>query len=313
MAEKSSKVKIVSWCFMVALCVFAGALCLYFFVFNHAPNERGKAIYTTLNTVIQSEEQAKLNSSVTGLGNVGDTNKAQTYAENNKTSALSKKFRSAFLCYCVDREIVDTFKYEIGYLGNADFKMAQKLDKATFDYKEALTGVQKYLEMFNSQQTEANFGYMLEDFIKLEEANHSLAMTIIDYVGNNYYGYEEDLNKCASEKYMLTYVLSIQSKIAYPYVSEGKLIDETGDPTTLYNDTLAQYKAYRTAKGNGFKKEIDNGYMIDFLCLMMGKQSELMPFFESIDKRGYYKKVTDTTVKEDIETITNVIWEGRSL
>ena len=300
--EKTSKVKIVSWCLMVALCVFAGALCLYFFVFNHAPNERGKSIYNELNNVLLSDNQLKVNS---GLGEFGSSSNAQTYAESSASGDLGKKFKAIFLCYCVDHEIVDTYKYEIAYLSNADYKLSQKLDNAVIDYEKALSGVQSYLAKFNtayissstSEETKGNFAYLLEDLDKLEIANHTLAMGIVEYVGNTYYGYEEKLDKYVSEKYMLTYALSFQSKTAYTV--RNKLF-QNGVDTYLYNDTVAQLNGYKSSKALKFEEQISDTNMMMFLCIMISNCKDYIPFFESANKSEYYQNATNATIKSNI-------------
>ncbi len=294
MADKATKIKIVSWCLMIALCVFAGALSLYFFVFNRAPNERGHEIYADLNQVLTSKEQQNVN---IGLGAWGDTKNAQNYAQSSSSGELGPKFKALYLCYCVDKEIVDTYQFEAAYLSNADFKMAIKLDNAVKDYKSALANVQNYLDLFNqsyvkaggtsSEETKNNFSYMLNSFGALETANHTLAMGLIEYVDKVYYGFEEKLNKYCTEKFVLTYALSCESNTIY--TNRDKLCTLQGD-SEAYRDASAQLSSYKTNKSTNFDKQVNDEDMLAFMSIMIGNGKAYIPFFESANKKDYYTK-----------------------
>ncbi len=314
MADKSTKIKIASWCLMVALCVFSGALCLYFFVFNRTPNERGGSIYTDLNELLYSENQTNVDAS---LGDAATLTNARQYAQNYASKDYKSRFLSTFLCYRVDHEIVDTYKFVISFLGNADYKYSVKIDNAVKDYTKALEGVQGYLDKFNeaysvnpsSEATQKNFGYMLDDFEALEAANHTLAMGIIGYAGQIYYGYDDELNGYVSEKYALTYALSCQSMAAYR--NRTLLLDENGLTRVTYNETETQLASYKTVKANQFQKELTDDKIFKFVTVMVDSSKSVEAFLKSENKKSYYQNA-DATLKPKLRIVAEGIgvWEG---
>ena len=328
MAEKASKAMIISWCLMIALCIFSGALCLYFFVFNRPANEQGSEMYVRMNEVLSSKTQLDVDKALGDL----DTGKCNEYVNNyllkqseTEKQTLGKQFKSAFVCYYVDKQIIDTYKAEIVYLGNADIKNYVRLEGALDDYEVSLNAVKVYLDKFlvsyednvASESTQKDFAYMISDFEKLKDINHTLANTVVEYITNYYYG---DVNKYSSAKYTFTYALNLQSNTAYSHYIVT--VKDTATQYYLYDtetylDTVAQVKNYIEEKTDKFMASSKDSSVIGMLELMTFYNDEYTDFFTSNCKRVYYASINASTnagavKKSEIFTIAKGIGlEGR--
>ncbi|MBR4270130.1 MAG: hypothetical protein IKQ31_00430 [Clostridia bacterium] len=309
MAEKASKAMIVSWCLMIALCIFSGALCLYFFVFDRPANEHGGSMYVRMSEILTSSSQIDTDLSLGDL----DSGKCNDYASNYlikhddvAKQAVGKRFKSAFMCYFIDQEIIDTYKDEIVYLGNADIKSYVRLENALDDYEKALANLKLYLDKFivsynanvASESTFKDFEYMLSDFEKLKDSTHVVACVVFNYVSDYYYGKSGAVNKFASAKYVFTYALNLQSSTAYRlYIVKEKTTEKQYFlyETETYWDTFTQINKYLQVKEDRFVAQSNNANVINMMVLMAANQDAYADFFQFNCKRLYYANIDAST------------------
>ncbi len=328
MAEKASKAMIVSWCLMIALCIFSGALCLYFFVFNRPANEQGSEMYVRVNEVLTSKTQLDTDMALGDL----DSGKCNEYASSYllkqadaEKQALGKRYKSAFMCYFVDKEIIDAFKDEIAYLGNADVQSFVKLENALDSYEESLTNMQLYLNKFvtsydasiTSEATQRDFEYMVTDFEKVKDSMHVVSSVVFDYVRDYYYGKGNAINKFASTKYFFTYALNLQSSTA----NRLYIVKEKGTEklyylyeTETYWDTLVQIRRFIEVKTGKFTAQSSDANVINCMKVVVNVQDAYADFFKANCKRVYYSDInTNNASGEQQKEIVLILAKGIGL
>lgn len=272
---------------VIVLILAAIAAIIYFLVIRNNGDSRGPT-YEEMNRILTSENQATFEQNIGGL----ESGNYFNYA--NGISNVD--FKNVYLSYYMDKQILNTYKDLLLYVGNADTRVLQNISNNLTEYESALADVVHSQELFNITQSQGtgasevatNFGYFVSDFIELQQIFHVIVNDTFNYVTQNYY---KNVNAFLSQKYAQTYILNIQSGLM-----NAKLTGEERINDVLYKDSLAMVRFYTDCAENSFTEQADpSSAMPDFIALVSNMSYDFSGFYNAENKAEYYAAADDNT------------------
>ena len=279
---------------LVALIILAGiGACIYFFVIKN-DNVRG-AVYEELSKTLASENQNTLQT------NIGTEIEKGTYYTFNK-DVNDCGYDKIYLAYYIDQQILNTYSALLVYVGNIDNKRVNEIQDNITNYNNALTQALRSQTLFNDtysqlgadEVTAENFKSMVQDFKSLQQVFHTLTTNTFNYVVEHFY---KDINAKLSQKYVLTYGLSIQSNLM-----NVALNSETGVNANLYLDSKEMVNHFVDCKSNNFTSQSTDLDVAEFISLFSNAQKDFSGFLNSTDKAAYYNEASSDG-KQDLYII----------
>ena len=283
---KSAGVIIARVVVVVLLLAAIGAI-IYFLVIRNNDDRRGPT-YEEMNRILNSENQATFEQ------NIGELETGNYFNYANGISNVD--FKNVYLSYYMDKQILNTYKDLLLYVGNADARALQSISNNLAEYKSALVDVIHSQELFNITQSQGigasevatNFGYFVADFIELQQIFHVIVNDTFNYVTQHYY---ENINAFLSQKYAQTYILNIQSGLINSKLTAGERVNEA-----LYQDSLAMVKFYTDCAENSFTEQADSASSIpDFIALVSNMSYDFSGFYNAESKLEFYDSADDST------------------
>ena len=278
---------IVARVVVVVLILAAIAAIIYFLVIRNNGEARGPT-YEEMNRILTSENQKTFEK------NIGELESGSYFNYANGISNVD--FKNVYLSYYMDKQILNTYKDLLLYVGNADARVLQNINDNLAEYEDALSAVVHSQELFNTTQSQGtganevatNFGYFVSDFIELQQIFHVIVNDTFNYVTEHYY---ENVNGFLSQKYAQTYILNVQSGLM-----NAKLTGEERVNDTLYQDSLAMAKFYADCAESNFTEQSNSSSAIpDFIALVSNMSYDFSGFYNAESKAEYYAAASDDT------------------
>lgn len=286
MAKTSSGVIIARIVVVLIILGIIGA-CLYFFVIKN-DNVRGH-VYEEITTTLNSDNQKTFES------NIGSQIENGTYYNysQNLSDDDAKLYKSIYLSYYMDKEILDTYVDLLVYVGNTDNAKLQKINEKVSTYTTKLKTAVESQSRFNASYeanagaivpaVSADFKIFVNDFKSLQEVFHQITSETFDYVTKNYY---KNVNAFLSQKYAQTYALNAQSNVLNNKISAGF-------SDTVYSDSKALVNAYVGFKSSNFTAQSTNTDVSDYITLVANMQNDFSEFYNAESKSAYYSSSSD--------------------
>lgn len=292
MAKTSSGVIIARIVVVLIILGIIGA-CLYFFVIKN-DNVRGQ-VYEEMSKTLASSEQSTFDKNIGSQIEDGSYYKLSQHLTENE----AKLYKTLYLSYYMDKEILDTYTDLLVYVGNADNAKLQKINKNLEDYKTALNTAVESQKRFNASYeansgnivtaVTADFAIFMNDFKALQEIFHKIASETFEYATNIYY---KNTNAFLSQKYAQTYALNIQSGVL-----NSKISGEFNE--ALYLDSKAMVNAYVNFKKSNFTAQATNTDVSDYIVLVANMENDFSGFYSAESKTEYYSSATNA-LKEQL-------------
>ena len=278
---------------VVVLILLAGIAALIYFLVIRGGDSRGNT-YEEMVRVLTSENQATFEQNIGGL----ESGDYYTYAN---TDAGNINYKNVYLAYYMDSQILDAYKDLIVYVGDVDGEVISNLDNLISNYETTLAEVVHSQELFNTThallgnggqdnelyaEVSRNFGFFLNDFIRLQDIFHSIVSQTFNYVTSHYY---QNVNPFISQKYAQSYALNIQSGLV-----NTALDSESGVGNTLYQDSIAMARFYVECKQTNFTEQSNSGLNLDeFISLVSNMSYDFTEFYNAVDKSSYFNSAND--------------------